>query len=422
MTTPEELEKKQSALETEMKDGIAAIRKSIETGASKADVEAIEAKVAASLEALELKLGRPKTDAGQAPQIDTKDQREKDVLESKTNFFDWMRTGDDAKRQTAYAKSPLCEEYKTIPSFDTGANDGGALVLPEIYEQILRNLFLMNNIRQNAGAARTQFGELDVPLSDSAFAGGWVDETTTTDSQSGSTLGRPVTTVASIANSKIVVHEVYAQPMASNRFLQISRINNIEGWLVQQVSDKINEISGTAFVVGTGAADGSGAQPQGLMVTGNGVPRVRTAGGVITGAAIAETDILSTAYSLRPQYLQKAKWYLHRTLMGHIASLKSSTGLYYFMPNLSSTEPGTLLGYPIEFLESAPTYANIAASTNAILFGDLSSGYMVVDGAALTMIRDPYTHKGWVLFYASAFVGGHVVKPEAMALLQMAAA
>jgi HK97 family phage major capsid protein len=102
--------------------------------------------------------------------------------------------------------------------------------------------------------------------------------------------------------------------------------------------------------------------------------------------------------------------------MFHIATLKNTlTGLYLYWPNFSSPDPGTMLNYPCAWLESAPAPASITASGQPVcFFGDLKEGYCVVDGAALTMIRDPYSQKGFVLFYASAFVGGGVVKGEAI--------
>ena len=413
MPTIEELETQQAALNEEMKQGIAAIREAIDSGATKADIEEVKAKLAAEMEALEVKLTRPNTNSASGTGTAGADE-----FEAKSLFIEWMKTGDESKRQAAYAKSPrFAEEFKTGPTaLDTGTTgDGGALILPELYDQIIRNLFLMNDIRADSLNLRTNFGEMDVALSQSAdWGGGWVSEQSVGDDAT--TLGRATTNATQFIDNKIPVYEVYALPMASNRFLQTSRINNIEGWLIQQTSDKINELEGTAFITGNGAT-----QPQGLLNATNGVSRVTTPTGNITGASVAETDILSTAYSLRPQYLKKAKWYLHRSLMGHIASLKSSTGLYYFMPNLASTEPGTLLGYDIEFCESMPTYASIVAGTNIVVFGDLSQGYCIVDGATLTIIRDPYTHKGWVLFYASKFVGGKVVKPEALSIMAMAA-
>jgi len=42
--------------------------------------------------------------------------------------------------------------------------------------------------------------------------------------------------------------------------------------------------------------------------------------------------------------------------------------------------------------------------------------YCIVDGVNLTVLRDPYTAKGFVTFYTTKFVGGSVVNFDAIKL------
>ncbi len=46
---------------------------------------------------------------------------------------------------------------------------------------------------------------------------------------------------------------------------------------------------------------------------------------------------------------------------------------------------------------------------NAIAIGDFKAGYKIVDRSGINIIRDPYTEKPFVKFYAVKRVGGDVV-------------
>jgi HK97 family phage major capsid protein len=44
---------------------------------------------------------------------------------------------------------------------------------------------------------------------------------------------------------------------------------------------------------------------------------------------------------------------------------------------------------------------DIAANSLSIAFGDFSRGYLVVERAGVTVLRDPYNAKPYVLFYTT---------------------
>ena len=75
---------------------------------------------------------------------------------------------------------------------------------------------------------------------------------------------------------------------------------------------------------------------------------------------------------------------------------------------------------PIEGLLHG-TRPDIAANALAIAFGDFNRGYLVVDRAGVTVLRDPYTAKPYVLFYSTKRVGGGVQDFDAIKLLKFAA-
>jgi HK97 family phage major capsid protein len=64
---------------------------------------------------------------------------------------------------------------------------------------------------------------------------------------------------------------------------------------------------------------------------------------------------------------------------------------------------------------------DIAANSLSIAFGDFYRGYLVVDCAGVSVLRDPYTAKPYVLFYTTKRVGGGVQDFDAIKLVKFAA-
>ena len=56
----------------------------------------------------------------------------------------------------------------------------------------------------------------------------------------------------------------------------------------------------------------------------------------------------------------------------------------------------------------------IKADSLSIAIGDFKSAYKIVDRSGINLLRDPYTDKPFVRFYAVKRVGGDVVNPEAI--------
>jgi HK97 family phage major capsid protein len=69
-----------------------------------------------------------------------------------------------------------------------------------------------------------------------------------------------------------------------------------------------------------------------------------------------------------------------------------------------------LLGYAVNELNDMP---DPAASSLSAAFADWKEFYQIVDRQGLRILRDPYTSKGFVLFYTTARVGGDVLNTEA---------
>ena len=81
-------------------------------------------------------------------------------------------------------------------------------------------------------------------------------------------------------------------------------------------------------------------------------------------------------------------------------------------------QPSTLLGYGIEENEDMP---EVAADSNAVLFGNFKRGYLIVDRMGTRVLRDPYTNKPYVSFYTTKRTGGMLLDSNAIKVLTLSA-
>jgi HK97 family phage major capsid protein len=97
-----------------------------------------------------------------------------------------------------------------------------------------------------------------------------------------------------------------------------------------------------------------------------------------------------------------------------VVKFKDADGAYIWRPGLESGQPSTILGYAVA---EAPGMPDVATNTFPIAFGNWQRGYTVVDRIGTRVLRDPYTNKPYVGFYATKRVGGMVVDSEAIKIL-----
>ena len=100
---------------------------------------------------------------------------------------------------------------------------------------------------------------------------------------------------------------------------------------------------------------------------------------------------------------------------GALRKLKDNDGRHLWSDGFTAGEPARLLGYPVLIAEDMP---DIAADALAIAFGDFGAGYTIAERPDLRVLRDPFSAKPHVLFYATKRVGGDVSDFAAIKLLR----
>jgi len=76
------------------------------------------------------------------------------------------------------------------------------------------------------------------------------------------------------------------------------------------------------------------------------------------------------------------------------------------------------LGYPVIEAEDMP---DIEGGEFPIAFGNFRHGYLIAEHSATSVLRDPFSNKPFVHFYATKRVGGQVLNSDAIKLLKIEA-
>ncbi len=327
--------------------------------------------------------------------------RSASALEHKQAFDAYVRSGDvDGLRAL---------EMKAM---SVGSNpDGGYLVPPEVETQIGARLTAISPIRSIAGQRTISSNLYKKPFMTAGPAVGWVGETD----------ARTQTTSPTLDSLSFPAMELYAMPAATATLLEDSAVN-IDEWLGQEVEQVFAAQEGTAFVSGDG-----NNKPKGFLsytAVANASWTWGNLGYIASGVSAAfpasdPSDVLvDLIYALKAGYRQNAVFVMNRKTQSAIRKFKDTAGNYLWQPPAVAGGKASLMTFPVIEAEDMP---DIAANALSIAFGDFNRGYLVVDRAGVTVLRDPYTAKPYVLFYTTKRVGGGVQDFDAIKLIKFAA-
>jgi HK97 family phage major capsid protein len=317
-------------------------------------------------------------------------------------FAAYLRSGDDDGMRG------LEVEEKSLST--SVAADGGYLVDPQTSDQIASVLKSTASIRAIANVVSVEATAYDVLVDTSDVGAGWATET-----DPSSETGTP-----QVERISIPLHELSALPKASQRLLDDSAFD-VEGWLAERIADKFARAEGGAFVSGDGID-----KPTGFLTyttAENGTEVWGELGHVLTGSdgdfdATNPADaIVDLVYALGARYRANATFVMNSKTAGAVRKMKDADGRFLWSDGLAAGEPARLMGYAVLISEDMP---DIAADALAIAFGDFGAGYTVAERPDLRILRDPFSAKPNVLFYATKRVGGDVSDFSAIKLLKFA--
>ncbi|WP_316858038.1 phage major capsid protein [uncultured Cohaesibacter sp.] len=323
------------------------------------------------------------------------------ALEHKTAFNRYIRSGVEQDLRDLEAKA------MSISSDP----DGGYLVPEQVEAEVGKRLAAISPIRSIADVCEISGSTLKKPFATSGPETGWVGETA----------ARPQTSASTLAELSYTAMELYAMPAATPSLLEDAAIN-VEEWIAAEVETAFAQQEGTAFITGNGTN-----KPKGFMaetVVDEGSWSWGNLGSISTGtsAAFSATDpgdaLIDLIYSLKAGYRQNAQFVMNRTSQAEVRKLKDDDGNYLWQPPAGIGAKASLLNFAITEAEDMP---DIEADSCAIAFGDFKRGYMIVDRLGLSILRDPFSAKPYVLFYVTKRVGGGVQDFDAIKLLKFSA-
>ncbi len=318
-------------------------------------------------------------------------------------FEAYVRTGEDG------ALRGLVLEGKALSTAVAG--DGGFLVDPQMSDTIRSVLRSTASLRQVATVVNVDAVSYDVLIDRTEAASAWTVETGSVAETDTPNLERIV----------IPLHELSAMPKASQRLLDDAAFD-VETWLAGRIAERFARAEAATFVNGDGVN-----KPRGFLnrpQVANSAWAWGSLGFIPTGAAGAfvasnPADVLiDLVYALGAQYRARATFVMNSRTAGVVRKLKDADGRFLWADGLAAGEPARLLGYSVLILEDMP---DIAAGAAAIAFGDFAAGYTVAERPDLRILRDPFSAKPHVLFYATKRVGGDVSDFAAIKLLRFSA-
>lgn len=307
--------------------------------------------------------------------------------EYKGAFDKWARKGERYEAEL---------EAKALVTNDS---TGGFLVPKTVEAGIRADLRTLSPIRAEATVIQVSNDRYTYLKNNRGLQTGWVGETD----------ARPETATPTLSEVTLPSGEIYANPAVSQRALDDSQFN-LEAWLQTEIVNEMAIAENKAFVNGDGVN-----KPKGFMnATGLNTIKTGAAAALPTGADY----VFSMVYAMESAYRAGAKFYSNGAVSASLRTVKDNNGQYIWQPSLVLGQPAALAGYAHVELEDMDA---IAAGKTPLAFANMKQGYTIADRIGVRTLRDPYTHKPFVHFYATKRVSGDVTDAKAFVLLKVSA-
>jgi HK97 family phage major capsid protein len=337
-----------------------------------------------------------------------------ELVEYRKEFDGYLRGkfgSDDRPRELKEACAKAFEAKALSVGEDASA---GFTVLPTIETTMTEIAVLVSPVRSVANVSTISTDRVEFPVNKRGTNFGW----------SGETDPRTATQNSQIGKTEIPVHEMWAQPGATQSFLDDTYLD-AENWIANEVAIAFSQGEGVSFVSGNGVK-----KPQGFLAYpvvadaswswGNvGYVASGTSGGFTppaTGPLVQGADVFADLVAaLKYQYRQNARFAANRRTVAAMRKLKDLHANYLWVPGLAMGQKDSFYGYPLAEFEDMP---DLAANSYSIAFADFKQFYRIVDRVGIRTLRDPFTNKPFVMFYTTKRVGGAIDNFEAGKLLK----
>jgi HK97 family phage major capsid protein len=313
----------------------------------------------------------------------------------KTAFSSYVRKGMEGREQ------------KSLSSLNDAS--GGYLIPPGMLDKIHATMVVTSPMRSISRVTSISTDALELLQEKGTADVGWVAETDE----------RPETATPELQKIRIPVHQIYAKPRASQKLLDDATVD-IESWLAQKIAEKMTLSENTAFITGDGNGKPRGFLTYDLVGVGKGEWGKFEKITSVSKDTLIDGDVLIEAFhTLKAQYLNGATWIMARSVLAAIRKLKGENHQYLWQPSMIEGTPATLLGTPVVIADDMPALEEKKPAVT-VAFGNFREAYQIVDRAGLHVLRDPFSAKPYVEFYATKRVGGDVINFDAIKFIHCA--
>lgn len=331
-----------------------------------------------------------------------------DTDETKAAFDLFMRKGEGGEAYGMNKRMTVGPDEAKAMSTDV-APDGGYLVYPDQSAMVVSRIFETSPLRQLANIEQTTSTSVLMLIDDDEAGARWIGE--------GASGGE--TDTAQVGRKTIAVHKLEADPRKTVEQVMASYFD-VEAWHARKVADKFARTENTAFVNGTGVDRPRGFLTYDAWSSNDTYERDKIAQINMGAAAALDADgLIEVQNQLKEDYQARATWGMKRSTFGAALKLKG-TDNYFFSPVLLRDGQASvqLLGKPVVFMDDMPA---VAANALSIVYADFQAAYTIVDGMNMTVLRDPFTNKGFITYYTTKGVGGDVTSFDAIKIGKVAA-
>lgn len=275
---------------------------------------------------------------------------------------------------------------------------GGYLYASETFiNELLRDVIDATKVRQFARGFRIDSDSLGVPtLTDVMADAEWTSE-----------LGVPTRGTIKFGKRALTPHPL-AKEIPVSKVL-VRRAPNIVSIVREELARVVGAANENGFMTGDGTQ-----KPLGMFVaSADGINTGRDVSTDNTSTLVKADNIKRCKYTLKEVYWARARWIIHRTIMGQIARLKDGNGQYLLQPGIRAGEPVDMLeGFPVTLSEYAPS--TTGSGNYAAILGDLSN-YWIVDSwdVEITRAEEIYVRENQDLFIIRTMTDGAPVREEA---------
>jgi len=287
--------------------------------------------------------------------------------------------------------------------------DGGYAVPTQLDARIAERLTAISAIAQVVQTSTSDYRKL---ISLGGTLSGWVSESA----------ARNATATPSFAEIVPPSGDLYANPSASQQMLDDAAFD-LESWLAQEIATEFGRAEGAAFVKGTGTNQPSGFLSTPIASTSDatrafGTLQYLASSDAATLGGAADGLLIDVVMALEAGHRQGAVWVMNAKTLSSVRKLKDADGAFLWQGSLIDGQPDRLLGYPVVEAADMP---DVAAGATPIAFGNFQNGYIITERFGTRLLRDPYSNKPFVNFYATRRIGGQVLDSEAIKLVKIAA-